>query len=553
MLQRLLITNYALIDHLEIDFSQGLTIVTGETGAGKSIILGALSLILGERADSQVTRDKSKKTIVEAVIDAGRFDLYSFFSENALDNDGPKLVIRREIAPSGRSRALVNDSVVPLTALRELMTRLVDIHSQHSNMLLAQPAFQLSVLDSIAGNTARLSEYGSLFNDYRQAASALVKAQELAAKAHTQEDYLRFQLDQLAEAQLEPDEDIELEAEQKVLANAATIRESLWDINANIDSEEDSTLQRLNRAANQLEQLEGTLTEVDGMSARVRSALIELQDIAQSVNHISSYVQDDPQRLEYIEERLDTIYSLQRKHNVANLDELLALQQDLKRQLDEIDNSEERIVQLTRERDNLLEKVCAAAKELSTARHAAAKTFVSQVMPLAHELGMKNLAFEIAFSEVAPCTTGTDAVEFKFAFNKNQPLMPVKDTASGGEISRLMLCVKDVIAHSVDMPTLIFDEVDTGVSGNVASKIGALMHDMAQRLQVIAITHLPQVAAYADAHLLVAKSDTDQSTVTTLKRLNDAEHVQEIARMLSGGTIGQAAIENARQLIVDSH
>ncbi|MBP5561966.1 MAG: DNA repair protein RecN [Muribaculaceae bacterium] len=549
MLQRLLISNYALIDHLEIDFSRGLTIVTGETGAGKSIILGALGLILGERADTSAMRDKDKKTIVEATINTERFDLTSFYRDNDLDEDGGEMVIRREIAPSGRSRALVNDSVVPLSALRDLMTCLVDIHSQHSNMLLAQPSFQLSVLDNIAGNAALLAEYATLFNNYRKANQALKAAQEKAAQAHAQEDYLRFQLNQLTEAKLEPEEDKELEAEQKVLANAASIRETLWDVGNSLDSEEDSTLQRLLRVAQQLEQLDGIISDVDGMGARVRTALIELQDIAQSVESISSNIEDNPQRLEYIEDRLNTIFSLERKHNVTSLDELLALQHQLKEQIDEIDNSDEYIVQLTRQRDILYQQVLKLAKTLSEARRTAAKSFVEQVMPLAQELGMKNLAFEIEFSETSPATTGTDAVEFKFAFNKNQKLMPVKDTASGGEISRLMLCVKAVIARSVDLPTLIFDEIDTGVSGEMASKIGALMHDMSQRLQVIAITHLPQVASYADAHLLVTKSDTESSTLTTLMPLDEHQHVQEIARMLSGGTISQAAIENARQLI----
>lgn len=551
MLQRLLISNYALIDHLEIDFSRGLTIVTGETGAGKSIILGALGLILGERADTTAMRDKDKKTIVEATINTERFDLTSFYRDNDLDEDGGEMVIRREIATSGRSRALVNDSVVPLSALRDLMTCLVDIHSQHSNMLLAQPSFQLSVLDNIAGNAALLAEYATLFNNYRKANQALKAAQEKAAQAHAQEDYLRFQLNQLTEAKLEPEEDKELEAEQKVLANAASIRETLWDVSNSLDSEEDSTLQRLLRVAQQLEQLDGIISDVDGMGARVRTALIELQDIVQSVESISSNIEDNPQRLEYIEDRLNTIFSLERKHNVTSLDELLALQHQLKEQIDEIDNSDEYIVQLTRQCDTLYQQVLNLAKTLSEARRTAAKSFVEQVMPLAQELGMKNLAFEIEFSETSPATTGTDAVEFKFAFNKNQKLMPVKDTASGGEISRLMLCVKAVIARSVDLPTLIFDEIDTGVSGEMASKIGALMHDMSQRLQVIAITHLPQVASYADAHLLVTKSDTESSTLTTLMPLDEHQHVQEIARMLSGGTISQAAIENARQLIND--
>lgn len=552
MLQRLIITNYALIDHLEIDFKSGLTIVTGETGAGKSIILGALALILGGRADTAAMRDKDKKTVVEAVVNVSHFDLGDFMRDNELDEAGDELIVRREISPSGRSRALVNDSVVPLAALRDLMTRLVDIHSQHSNTMLARPDFQLSVLDALAAHSALLTDYRACYDEYRQAAHALKKAQTLAEQNRSQEDYLRFQLTQLDEAAIVPHEDEELEAAQKVLANAASIRETLWDVSHMLDDEEDSTLQRLSRAAQKLDQLEGTLSDINGMGERVRTAFIDLQDIAQSIEVISGNINDDPQELARVDDRLNTIYSLVRKHNVSGVDELLTLQEQLREQLSLIDNSEEHIARLTERLNALREQVLTKAEAISSSRRQAATLFIDRVKPLARDLGMKNIEFAIDFNTVEPTTTGCDAIEFKFAFNKNQPLMPVKDTASGGEISRLMLCIKNIIARSIELPTLIFDEVDTGVSGEVAGKIGNLMRDMSRHLQVIAITHLPQVAAHAHAHLQVSKTDTDQATLTSLRELDDEQHVLEIARMLSGDKVGQAAIENARQLIADS-
>ena len=549
MLKRLSISNYALIDQLEIDFERGLTIITGETGAGKSIILGALSLILGERADSSSIRDKERKTVVEATFDIEDYTLEFFFKDNDLDYYEGELIVRREINPNGRSRAFVNDGVVGLSTLKELMTRLVDIHSQHSNMLLARPSFQLSILDNIAGHDEELSEYSDLFNEYKATERQLHELRDNYDRNRTEEDYVRFQLNQLQETNLKPDEDEDLEQQQRRLANATTLKEDLWKVINTLNSEDNSLIDQLQDVRNTLADAEENLDEIAGMSERVSNALIDLKDIAQSVSAIEESLNSDPAALQQVEERLNTIYSLERKHNVKTVNELLKLQEIYEHRLAAIDCSEERIAKI----QELLESQRTAASQLaqviSDNRKAAAGEFVASVLPLAQNLGMKNLQFHIDFKPVELNAYGCDIVEFLFAFNKNQTLMPVKDTASGGEISRLMLCIKSVIARSMDLPTIIFDEVDTGVSGEIAHKIGDMMGEISNKIQVIAITHLPQVAAHGDSHLRVFKTDTATQTLTSVQRLNDEEHVTEIARMLSGSELNQAAIDNAKALI----
>ncbi|MBO4723126.1 MAG: DNA repair protein RecN [Muribaculaceae bacterium] len=553
MLKRLSISNYALIDQLEIDFEQGLTIITGETGAGKSIILGALSLILGERADSSSIRDKERKTVVEATFDIEDYTLEFFFRDNDLDYYDGELIVRREINPNGRSRAFVNDGVVGLSTLKELMTRLVDIHSQHSNMLLARPSFQLSILDNISGHDDELSEYYDLFNEYKATERQLHELRENYDRNRSEEDYLRFQLNQLQETNLKADEDEELEQQQRRLANATSLKEDLWKVINTLNNEDNSLIDQLQDVRNTLADAEENLDEVAGMSERVSNALIDLKDIAQSVGAIEESLNNDPAALQQVEERLNTIYSLERKHNVKTVNELIKLQQVYEHRLAAIDSSEERITKLQEMLESQRDRALQKAKVISGNRKAAAGQFMASVLPLAQNLGMKNLQFNIDFKPVELNVNGCDSVEFLFAFNKNQTLMPVKDTASGGEISRLMLCIKSVIARSMDLPTIIFDEVDTGVSGEIAHKIGDMMGEISNKIQVIAITHLPQVAAHGDSHLRVFKTDTATQTVTSVERLNDEEHVTEIARMLSGSELNQAAIDNARSLINNSN
>ena len=529
MLKRLSISNYALIDQLEIDFEQGLTIITGETGAGKSIILGALSLILGERADSSSIRDRERKTVVEACFDIEDYSLEAFFRDNELDYYDGELIARREINPNGRSRAFINDGVVGLATLKELMTRLVDIHSQHSNMLLSRPAFQLSILDNIAGHDEELCSYYDIYNVYKATERQLKDLRDNDERNRSEEDYLRFQLNQLQEINLKPSEDEELEQQQRRLANASSLKEDMWKVMSILDGEENSLLEQLKDVHNTLAVAEEDLEEVAGI-------------VEESLN-------DDPATLQQVEERLNTIYSLERKHNVKSVDELLKLQEVYEHRLAAIDNSEERIAELQTLLDEQHDQALKQARVISENRKKAAGKFAASLVQLAQNLGMKNLQYHIDFKPVELNASGCDSVEFLFAFNKNQTLMPVKDTASGGEISRLMLCIKSVIAQSMNLPTIIFDEVDTGVSGEIAHKIGDMMGDIAQHIQVIAITHLPQVAAHGTSHLRVFKTDTATQTVTSVERLSNEEHVIEIARMLSGSEVNQAAIDNARALI----
>lgn len=549
MIKQLHISNYALIDKLDIRFNDGLTIITGETGAGKSIILGALSLILGDRADSKAIRDASVKTIVEATFGIDGYRLERFFKDNDIDWDEHECLVRRELAPSGRSRAFINDTPVQLNTLRELSTRLLDIHSQHSNMLLSTSAFQLSILDSIAGNSQLIEDYRNCYHDYREAIKQLESTQQNIEQLRREEDYIRYQLTELQSKQLKPNEDQELEALQAKLSNINELKESLWAVENQLNSEENSILERLSTVAQHLEAAERNLTEVEGMSSRVHDALIELKDIAQSVSATIDTLNDDPNELSRVDDRLNVIYTLERKHNVQNVNQLLDIQSEYERKLSEIEHNDDIIEELTCRVNATRQAATQLAAQLTAKRQDAAKRFSRELLALAMPLGMKNLAFEVQFTPTELTVSGTDSVEFMMAFNKNQRPMPVKDTASGGEISRVMLCIKTIIARHMQLPSIIFDEVDTGVSGDIANRIGELMLGIARNIQVIAITHLPQVAANGDHHLRVYKTDTEVETLTRVEALNPDEHVIEVARMLSGKDIDQAAIENAKSLI----
>lgn len=549
MIKQLHISNYALIDKLDIEFGDGLTIITGETGAGKSIILGALSLILGERADSRAIRDTAAKTVVEATFDIGDYRLESFFKDNDIDWDEHECLVRREVSPAGRSRAFINDSPVGLTVLRDLATRLLDIHSQHSNMLLSQPAFQLSILDSIAGNAALLTDYRKSYQEYRDTVKRLGETQRAIEQMRRDEDYIRFQLDQLQGMQLQADEDKYLEALQNKLSNITELKEALWSVENDLDGEENSILERLTAVAQRLEEAERNLDDVEGMSQRTRNALIDLKDIAQSVSAIVDTLNDDPAELARVDERLNNIYALQRKHNARDVNELIAVQQDYERRLGEIEHNDDIIEELKARVKASHAAATEVATQLSARRHDAASRFGKELLKLASPLGMKNISFEVDFKTTDLMPSGMDNVEFMMAFNKNQRPMPVKDTASGGEISRVMLCIKTIIARHIQLPSIIFDEVDTGVSGDVATMIGEMMADISRTIQVIAITHLPQVAANGDHHLRVFKTDNEQETLTRVQGLNEQEHVMEVARMLSGKDLNAAAIENAKSLI----
>lgn len=549
MLKQLHISNYALIDKLDISFADGLTIITGETGAGKSIILGALSLILGERADTKAIRDTSAKTVVEATFEIGAYHLEKFFQDNDIDWDEKECLVRRELSPNGRSRAFINDTPVQLTILRELSTRLLDIHSQHSNMLLSRPTYQLSILDSIADNGELLDKYRSAYLEYRNAKNQLEETKRAMEKLRSDEDYIRFQLEQFHALQLQPEEDKHLEALQNKLSNITELKEALWTVENELNGEENCILERLTMVSQRLEEAEHNLNDVEGMSSRVRTALIDLKDIAQSVGGIVDSLNDDPAELARVDDRLNSIYTLQRKYNAQNVDELLVIQGDYEKQLSEIEHNDDIIEELTARVATSRDAALTLSQQLTANRQKAAEHFGEKLLALATPLGLKNIAFHVDFNTVDLNAHGADSVEFMMAFNKNQRPMPVKDTASGGEISRVMLCIKTIIAQHMQLPSIIFDEVDTGVSGDIANTIGEMMANISQSIQVIAITHLPQVAANGDHHLRVYKADTDVETLTRVETLGQEEHIMEVARMLSGKNLDKAAIENAKSLI----
>ena len=548
MLRTLYISNYALIDELEIEFGEKLSIITGETGAGKSIILGALSLLLGDRADVKSIRDVEKKTVVEASFDIAQNHLKSFFEQNDIDYDD-HCIIRREIAPSGRSRAFVNDTPVNVSTLKELAMRLVDIHSQHSNMLLADAGFQLYVLDEIGQNASLLSSYSKEYGSYKSLQRELRQLKENFEKSRDEEDYIRFQLNQLLEMNLKENEDAELELLQGKLSNVAELKEATGGSEMRLNSADGSVLDQLREVVQSLENCGDKMPELKELAGRIRTTAIELKDVSESLFAIDETLVDDPQQLERVESRLNDLFALERKHHVTTVNELLKIQRGYAEALQKIDGSDETIRQLETKLAGQHEVVRRLASDLSASRKKAATRFMDQLLPLAQSLGMNNLQFDIRFSDSGLGETGSDSVEFCFAFNKNQALMPVKNTASGGEISRLMLCVKTVLARTVKLPTIIFDEVDTGVSGDMASRVGNMMGEISNHLQVISITHLPQVAAYAHTHFKVYKTDEADSTVTHVDLLDEAQHVQEVARMLSGKDVNSAAIENAKSLI----
>ena len=548
MLTRLFISNYALIDRLEIDFQSGLTIVTGETGAGKSILLGALSLIMGERADTKAVRDTTQKTIVEATLSITDYGLQTLFEQADIDYD-EDCILRREVSPNGRSRAFVNDTPVSLTFMREVATRLVDIHSQHSNMLLADPQFQLSIIDSLADNAKLREQYADIYGKYVDAQQKLKRFIEQHEKDKAEEDYMRFQLDQLQAMHLQPGEDTQLEQEQARLSNITEIKQSLWQIDHLFNDDQLSVIQHLKEIVNHLHGIEYLMPELEGMTDRAESALIDIKDMSATIAGALENLQLDPAQLERIENRLNDIFTLERKHQVDSVDKLIDIQKDYENRLMSLEKDDSFITTCQGLMEGYKRDAIILAEKLTDSRKQAARSFSKQLVDRASALALTNLRFDVNFSETDLIATGHDRVEFNMAFNKSQPLMPVKDTASGGEISRVMLCIKAIIAQQVNLPTLIFDEVDTGVSGDIASRMGEMMGDIARNIQVIAITHLPQVASHGNQHLKVYKSDDDQRTNTHVVSLEAEQHVMEIARMLSGRDLNQAAIDNARALI----
>lgn len=549
MLKRLVIANYALIDHLDIDFHDGLSIITGETGAGKSIILGALSLIFGQRADSKIIRNASNKSIIEAYFDIQGYELESFFAEQDLDYIEDECILRREIAPNGRSRAFINDSLVTLSVLADLASRLVDIHSQHNNALLLSPSYQLKIIDNVACNGELTGGYVQLYNQYAHAVTDLEKVKEKIEKSKADEEYYRFQLRQFKELMLSEGEQETLESERTVLSNVTEIKQSLKDACDMISDNDVSILSMMSQVVNRISSLKTLYDQAETINARLDSVSIEITDIYDTLSHTLNTLEDDPEELERVEERLSAIYALQQKYHVGTDTELIEIQHKLEHSLEEIAHSDDEIQIREQQLEAYRKELQIVADRLTLARQKAARQMSERLIALAKPLGMKNLRCEIELIKVPFERTGQDKIRFMFAFNKNQDLMPIEKTASGGEVSRLMLCLKSIVAESTMLPSIIFDEVDTGVSGEVANKIGLMMKQISDRIQVIAITHLPQVAALGEHHYKVYKTDDEHATVTNIKELDKEGRIREIAGMLSGATIDDAAINNAKSLL----
>lgn len=550
MIKTLHISNYALIDRIDITFFPGLNIITGETGAGKSIILGALGLLLGGRADTKVVRDPNVKSVIEATFSAdGYTSLQQFCEENDIDWDDDTVILRREISTTGRSRAFINDSPVNLAQLQTAGLFLIDIHSQHQNLLLASPPYQLQVIDSVACNATLNEEFRTLYSSYRQALRQYKQERIALDKARTNEEFLRYQYDMLVNASLQPGELEELENERKLLANMAQVKASLQLIGGALTDGDTNADDLVREAAAEASQIASYVDDGEALADRLEALRVELRDIAATFADADGALSDDPARLDEVEERLNLIYDLLRRQQAETIEQLIEIRDRLANEIKAIDLGDEGLQKSETAAKKAKRAAMEKAEELSASRKSAAQQFAADLKERATPLGMKNLQVEISIKPVQLSATGIDAIEFLFAFNKNQPLMPVGSTASGGEISRLMLSIKSLVAHKMQLPSIVFDEVDTGVSGDVAHRMGALMKDISENIQVIAITHLPQVAAKGNAHFRVFKTDTDSSTITRIELLTPENRIAEIAQMLSGSTIDQAALANARALI----
>ena len=550
MLNSLFIQNFVLIDNLDIHFDKGFSVITGETGAGKSIILGALSLVLGQRADGKSIKKGSEKCVIEATFDISKYQLEAFFLENDLEYDAQCCILRRELFASGKSRAFVNDSPVSLSILKELGTRLIDIHSQHQNLLLGDNRFQLRVVDVMAENEILLILYKKEFSRYQGLKRELKELQQKAAQTKQEEDYIRFQLEQLTDASLTSDEQEMLEQEQETLAHAEEIKSSLYKVSQLLNGEEMGTVQLIKEALSSVDNLERYYPKAKEITERLRSAYIDLNDLASETEILKDDVEYNPERMEWVNERLNTIYSLEQKHHVSTVTELLALQDNYQRQLDEIGSFDEQIAELTQLVAASYQELLQQAAVISAQRKASSEKIAEQLAQMVVPLGMPNIRFRIDIApKEEPDIDGIDDICFMFSANKNSELQPVAETASGGEISRLMLCIKAMIAGFSALPSIIFDEIDTGVSGDIADKMGNIMQDLGAKMQVFAITHLPQIAAKGSAHYYVYKEDTDERTITRIKQLTEEERTNEVARMLSGASLTKASLANAKDLL----
>ncbi len=554
MIRHLHIENYALIEQLDIDFHPGFSVITGETGAGKSIIIGAIGLLLGQRADSKSIKAGAKRCVIESVFDASDCQLEAFFTENEFDFDGSECIIRRELTSTGKSRAFINDTPASLTQLKEIGEQLIDIHSQHKNLLLGKENFQLSTLDTMAQNGDLLTAYKTEYKTYKTLAKQLEEALEEVKGNKEEEDYLRFQVNQLADAQLKKGEQEELEEEAETLEHAEEIKSSLYNAANHLQATNDGTdtLGLIKQCISELHSITSVYPSAEELANRLDTCYIELKDVAEELEGQAEDVEYNPKRLEQVEERLNTIYTLLKKHGVDNVEELLTLQRNLEEKLMRIDNSDDFIEELRQKTASQQEKALAIAKKLSKSRMEASKKMEKVMVEKLLPLGMPNVQFKCSVL-VTPSIlteTGIDQVQFLFNANKSGELKPVSQIASGGEIARVMLALKALIAGTVKLPTIIFDEIDTGVSGSIAEKMAKIMQEIGEKKrQVISITHLPQIAALGSHHYKVYKEDTSHATLTHIIPLTYEERIEEIAHMLSGETLTQAAFENAKSLL----
>ena len=549
MLKSLSISNYALISHLKIDFDAGMSVLTGETGAGKSIIIGALSLIQGQRADTKVIKEGTLKSIVEANFEIKNYNLQTFFSDNELDyNDN--LLIRREITSTGKSRAFVNDTPVSLNVLRDLSNRLLDIHSQHENLLLSTENYQLQVVDTIAKNQTELIAFQTAFNQWNIAKTELLKLRKEAERQNADMDYLLFQFKQLEEANLKEGEQNELETELEVLSHVEEIKTELQHADFLLSSDEQNIVKSVREVANAIQKIKSYVPDGDNWTERFESILIDLKDISSDISTVQENTDFNPERLSFVDSRLSLLYSLQKKFKTESVEDLIQLRESFRTQLTRIDNFEDELNAAKMHLDDACEAMKISATVLTKSREKAKPVIEKYLMEQLFLLGMENVRFVVNIKAGDEFTEkGNDIVEFLFSANKNRSVQSVAEIASGGEISRLMLAIKSLLIRKSDLPTIIFDEIDTGVSGEIAGRMGEIMKKMSESTQVITITHLPQIAAKGNVHYRVYKDNSGIQTETFIQRLNSEERILELAQILSGKKITEAALMNAKELM----
>lgn len=553
MLKQLYIKNFTLIDELDITFHSGFSVITGETGAGKSIILGALHLLLGARADSKQIKNGSSKCVVEAHFDLSHYGLETFFDEFGIDYDANDCIIRREVNDNGKSRAFVNDTPVALTTMRELGEQLIDIHSQHQNLLLQKEDFQLNVVDIIADNAQLRQSYLQAYNEYHKVTKRFNDFQETSQKSKENEEFLRFQFSELDKAKLVAGEDEELEQQSRTLSHVEDIKSALYDASSALSSEDRGCVEKTKNASSRLHDITEVFPEIKDVDERLSSAYIELKDIAQEIERKLEDVDFDPRQLDEINSRLDLIYALEQKFHASSVDELINEYKRLQDELASIDGGDEQLEQLQQEMQEKYDVAMKLARKLSDARKKAAQKVEEGLKQRLVPLGIPNVKFKIEFKERDCSPSGIDKVSFLFSANSSTALQPVSQVASGGEISRVMLSLKAMISGAVKLPTIIFDEIDTGVSGRVAEKMAQIMKEMGDNhRQVLSITHLPQIAAIGATHYKVSKEETAQGTISHMQMLTEQERIEEIAQMLSGSDISEAAIANAKTLLKNS-